>query len=221
MLERLPKSWGRVLGDEFGKDYFLELRRFLENEYGQKKIFPVKENIFKAFEVTPFEEVKVVILGQDPYHGEGQAEGLSFSVPAGVKLPPSLKNIYKEIISEFGGEMPESGNLEKWAEQGVFLLNATLTVEEGRPASHNGRGWEEFTDRVIGALAREREVLVFMLWGKFAQSKASLIDGRKHLILQAAHPSPFSAYRGFFACDHFKKANEYLCQRGKSPINWI
>jgi uracil-DNA glycosylase len=176
--------------------------------------------VFNAFAQCPFDTVKVVILGQDPYHGKGQAHGLAFSVPDHVPIPPSLQNIYKEIKNDIGTDVPQTGNLERWAKQGVLLLNATLTVEQGNPGSHQGRGWEVFTDAVIQKISKEKEHVVFLLWGKFAQSKSSLIDENKHLILKAAHPSPFSAHNGFFGCHHFSKTNSYLQSHGKGPIVW-
>lgn len=216
----IEASWKAVLWDEFQKPYFRELRQFLADERAAgKRIFPPGSLIFNAFNKTPFEAVKVVILGQDPYHGEGQAHGLSFSVPDGIKPPPSLVNIFKEIHDDLGYAIPHSGNLEKWAEQGVLLLNAILTVEAHNAASHQKKGWEEFTNAVISTISREREGVVFLLWGRFAQEKASLIDHRKHYILMSAHPSPFSATR-FFGCRHFSKTNELLEKQGLTPIDW-
>jgi uracil-DNA glycosylase len=216
----IEESWKTVLWEEFQKPYFRELRAFLAAEKQQgKTIYPPGPLIFNAFNNTPFSKVKVVILGQDPYHGPGQAHGLSFSVPAGIKPPPSLVNIFKEIHADLGHPIPSHGNLEKWAQQGVLLINTMLTVEANQPASHQKKGWEEFTHAVITALSREREGIVFILWGRFAQEKASLIDERKHHILQSAHPSPFSATK-FFGCRHFSTTNELLEQQGSTPIDW-
>ena len=209
------------MADEFDKPYFKELRHFLATEkQSGKTIYPPGSLIFNAFNSTPFDKVKVVILGQDPYHGDGQAHGLCFSVQYGVKPPPSLVNIYKELKSDVGFEIPAHGNLQKWTEQGVFLLNAMLTVEANQPASHQKKGWEEFTNAVIQKLSKERSGLIFMLWGNFAQQKAVLIDETKHTILKAAHPSPFSAYNGFFGCKHFSKTNEILKAKGEEEIDW-
>lgn len=217
----IEKSWSERLRGEFSKDYFVKLVDFVEKEYSNKVIFPEQNNIFRAFDETPFEKVKVVILGQDPYHGVGQAEGLCFSVPEGVRMPPSLKNIFKEIKDDIGGEMPKNGNLEHWAKQGVLLLNSTLTVEAGKAGSHQKKGWEEFTDKVIKILDIERENLVFILWGNYAKKKGSLIDRERHLVLEAVHPSPFSAYNGFFGCQHFSKTNDYLKENGLDMIKWL
>ncbi len=219
---KISESWKLRLADEFNAPYFAELKNFLlqEKKIGVK-VFPPGNKIFNAFDLTPFEEVKVVILGQDPYHGTGQAHGLCFSVPDGVKPPPSLVNIFKEIKEDTGIENSYfNGNLESWARQGVFLLNAILTVRENTPASHQNHGWEQFTDAVIRSLSDQREGIVFLLWGKFAQSKATLIDAKKHFILQAAHPSPFSAYAGFFGCKHFSTVNKILREQGKKEIDW-
>lgn len=216
----IEETWKNALWNEFQKPYFRELKSFLANEKAAgKTIFPPGNLIFNAFNSTPFQEVKVVILGQDPYHGPGQAHGLSFSVPTGVKPPPSLVNIFKELHADLGLPIPSHGNLEKWAQQGVLLINAMLTVEANQPASHQKKGWEEFTHAVISTLSREREGLVFILWGRFAQEKASLIDDRKHFILTSAHPSPFSATK-FYGCKHFSKTNEILIKQGKTPIDW-
>lgn len=217
---QVETSWKNLLHEEFDKPYFKELIRSVEKSFQAKSIFPAEENIFHAFELCPFDKVKVVILGQDPYHSHGQAHGLSFSVPDGVKIPPSLKNIYKEIKSDLGINVPETGNLEHWAKQGVLLLNATLTVEAGQPGSHQGLGWEIFTDAVIKKISDEKEHVVFLLWGKYAQAKVYLINETKHLILQAPHPSPFSAYTGFFDCKHFSQTNKYLRQHSKAEIKW-
>lgn len=218
---KIEESWKSALSEEFKADYFANLKIFLENEQktGQQ-IFPKGSNIFAAFETTPFYEVKVVILGQDPYHGTGQAHGLSFSVPERVAIPRSLQNIFKEIRDDLGFEIPKTGNLEKWAKQGVLLLNSTLTVRANQPGSHQKRGWENFTDSVIKNLSAQRSGIVFLLWGKFAQAKEPLIDSTKHFILTAAHPSPFSADRGFFGCKHFSRTNEILRREGQAPIDW-
>lgn len=218
---QIESSWLQVLKDEFDKPYMHSLRAFLQAEkQAGKIIYPPGKNIFNAFNSTPFDAVKVVILGQDPYHGPGQAHGLCFSVLPGVPFPPSLLNIFKEIQQDQGIPVPPHGCLQSWAEQGVLLLNATLTVEQGRAGSHQGKGWETFTDQAITALNREREGLVFLLWGSYAQQKGALIDGRKHLVLKSPHPSPLSAHRGFFGNRHFSKANEWLVQRGHKPIDW-
>jgi uracil-DNA glycosylase len=218
---QIDDSWKIALADEFDKPYFKELRHFLATEkQSGKTIYPPGSLIFNAFNSTPFDKVKVVILGQDPYHGDGQAHGLCFSAQYGVKPPPSLVNIYKELKSDVGFEIPAHGNLQKWTEQGVFLLNAMLTVEANQPASHQKKGWEEFTNAVIQKLSKERSGLIFMLWGNFAQQKAVLIDETKHTILKAAHPSPFSAYNGFFGCKHFSKTNEILKAKGEEEIDW-
>lgn len=215
-----PAGWLSQLSKTTSEQYFEDLTRALTLAYQKRTVYPPAENIFKAFSLTPLSEVKVVILGQDPYHGEGQAHGLSFSVPKGVKIPPSLRNIYKEIATDIGADIPENGNLERWATQGVFLLNSTLTVEAGAAGFHQGWGWETFTDEVIRVISREQSHVVFLLWGKFAQDKASLIDETKHLILKTTHPSPLSAYRGFLGCKHFSQANEYLQQHNQVPIKW-
>lgn len=217
---RIEDSWKAHLDKEFGKPYFEELTRFVRSEYGSCVCYPPGPLIFNAFDTTPFDKVRVVILGQDPYHGEGQAHGLCFSVPEGVQFPPSLRNIFQEVKDETGAEIPQSGNLTRWARQGVFLLNTCLTVRAHQAFSHSGRGWETFTDAVIKTLSEERDGLVFMLWGAPAGKKASLIDGRKHLILQSAHPSPLSAYRGFFGNHHFELCNRYLTEHGKEAIRW-
>lgn len=215
-----PASWRRPLKAEQTKLYFTDLQSKVRDAYQTNTIYPPQTDIFNALSLCPFEQVKVVILGQDPYHGDKQAHGLSFSVPAGVKVPPSLRNIYKEIESDLGIKMPESGNLERWATQGVLLLNATLTVEAGQAGSHQKLGWEQLTDAIIQAISAEREHVVFLLWGKYAQTKAAAIDQTKHLVLQAPHPSPFSAYTGFFGCKHFSKTNTYLTQHHLPPIVW-
>ena len=222
MTEEMESSWKGILGDEFHKEYMIRLLEFLENEQQNDRIiYPPIQFIFNAFNHTPFDKVKIVILGQDPYHGSQQAHGLSFSVQKGVPIPPSLQNLYKELdsdIPEF--RTPPHGDLTGWADQGVLLLNTTLTVEGSKPASHQKRGWEIFTDKVITELSERRSGLIFMLWGKFAQTKTALIDGSKHYILTAAHPSPLSAYNGFFGCRHFSKANAYLASQGLTEINW-
>jgi uracil-DNA glycosylase len=219
---QIEESWKSVLQDEFSKAYFQSIKHFLKAEIGKgKHIFPPGKEIFNAYNLTPFHAVKAVILGQDPYHGTGQAHGLCFSVAHGIKPPPSLVNIFKELktdIHEF--EIPQHGNLERWAKQGVFLLNAMLTVEKDKPASHKEIGWQHFTDATIQALSAHREHVVFLLWGSFAQQKAHFINGKKHLILTAPHPSPFSADRGFFGCKHFSKTNTYLRSHNLEPIDW-
>ena len=218
---KIDESWKAVLQDYFDSDEFATLSQFVKDEYKTKTIYPKAPNIFKAFDLTPFDKVKVVILGQDPYHGPNQAHGLSFSVENGINPPPSLKNIYKEIEAEFGIKKDfNSGNLESWANQGVFMLNAVLTVVASSPASHQGKGWEQFTDFVISKLSQNRENLIFMLWGAFAKSKKNLIDTEKHLVLESPHPSPFSAHSGFFGNGHFKMCNEYLKAKGLSEIEW-
>jgi len=217
---KIEKSWKKLLREEFNKPYFEELANFVKKEYQTKKIFPPPKDIFKAFDLCPFDKVKVVILGQDPYHEPGQAHGLCFSVNKNVPMPPSLENIYKEIQSDIGKPMPAHGNLEHWAKQGVFLLNATLTVIAHMAGSHQEKGWETFTDEVIRLISEKKKHVVFMLWGAYAQNKAWLIDKTKHLILKAPHPSPLSANRGFFGCRHFSKANEYLKAHGLEPIDW-
>ncbi|RDH45085.1 uracil-DNA glycosylase [Zooshikella ganghwensis] len=218
---KLEPSWKKVIGGEFNKAYMQQLKAFLvaEKQAG-KTIYPKGCEYFQAFSLTPFEEVKVVILGQDPYHGPGQAHGLCFSVRPKVKIPPSLINIYKELQADLGITPPQHGCLEGWAKQGVLLLNSVLTVEQGRAAAHQGRGWEQFTDHAISALNQSREGVVFMLWGAYAQKKGSYIDTSKHLVLKSVHPSPLSAHRGFLGCKHFSQANHYLQQQGKTPIDW-
>ncbi len=211
---QIEESWKEVLASEFGNSYFMELKEFLTEEKAKYTIYPQGSKIFNAFQLTPFEQVKVVILGQDPYHGPGQAHGLCFSVPRGIAPPPSLVNIFKEIEKDLGIPVPAEGNLEKWARQGVLLLNATLTVRANQPGSHQRRGWENFTHAVISRLSEKRVGVIFLLWGKFAQEKESLIDTNRHYILKAAHPSPFSAYNGFFGCRHFSKTNEILRKHG-------
>ncbi|MBP5422879.1 MAG: uracil-DNA glycosylase [Paludibacteraceae bacterium] len=220
MEVRIEPSWHEVLKDEFEKPYFSLLTSFVRKEYQTQTIYPPAKLIFNAFNICPFDKVKVVIIGQDPYHGYGQAHGLCFSVNDGVQFPPSLINIFKEIERDLGIPFPASGNLERWAKQGVFLLNATLTVRAGMAGSHQNKGWEEFTDSVIKELSDKREHLVFMLWGSYAQKKGSVIDTKKHLVLKAVHPSPLSAYRGFIGCGHFRQANDYLRQKGIEEIKW-
>jgi uracil-DNA glycosylase len=218
---RLSESWKTQLEEEFRSPYFIRLKEFLLREKSAGKvIYPPGRSIFRAFENTPFEEVKVVILGQDPYHGQGQANGLCFSVSEGIPLPPSLKNIFKELQSDLGIPFPKNGNLDKWASQGVLLLNATLTVRAGEAGSHQNQGWEQFTDTIIRLLSEKKEGLVFLLWGRFAQAKEGLIDSNKHYLLKAAHPSPFSAHSGFLGCRHFSKANQLLISSGKEPVDW-
>ncbi len=217
----IEKSWGDKLKTEFEADYFSKLTKTVKSAYlSVTPTYPPPKQIFSAFALCPFDKVKVVILGQDPYHGHGKAHGLSFSVPDGVTVPPSLKNIYKEIQADLGISVPTSGNLERWAKQGVLLLNATLTVTAGMPGSHQGLGWETFTDNVIKKISAEKHNVVFLLWGKYAQAKANLIDDKKHLILKAPHPSPFSAYTGFLGCRHFSKTNEYLKDTKQLLIDW-
>lgn len=216
----IEESWKRVLGSEFEKEYFNALRDFIHSEYRNKTIYPPAKQIFNAFYSCPFESVKVVILGQDPYHEPSQAHGLSFSVLPPCPPPPSLVNIYKEIRSDVGDLVSANGDLTDWSRQGVLLLNATLTVEAHKAGSHQNKGWETFTDSAIKALAENREHLVFMLWGSYAQRKGAFIDRSRHLVLQAPHPSPLSAYRGFFGCKHFSAANAYLISQGLSPIVW-
>lgn len=217
----LEESWLKLLAGEMEKPYFKALKAFLLEEKRKHIVYPPGNKIFNAFNCTPFNSVKVVILGQDPYHGAGQAHGLCFSVQEGIKPPPSLINIYKEIQADTGLTMPvHKGNLEPWAKQGVLLLNATLTVRANEAGSHQGKGWETFTDHIIQLLSAQQKELVFILWGRFAQNKEVLINTQNHLVLKAAHPSPFSAYNGFFGCKHFSKTNDYLQQKGKEPINW-
>ncbi len=222
MNVQIHPSWKAILKDCFNKQYFNQIITFLKTEKKLgKAIYPQGSLIFNAFNTTPFDKVSVVILGQDPYHGPNQAHGLSFSVQTGIKLPPSLKNIFKEIEADIGIKMPkDNGNLTKWAEQGVLLLNASLTVRAGEPMSHSKFGWADFTDAVIEKISDEKENVVFILWGKFAQEKITLIDATKHFILKAAHPSPFSADKGFFDCKHFSRTNELLMKCGKNPIDW-
>ncbi|HNE50182.1 MAG TPA: uracil-DNA glycosylase [Chitinophagales bacterium] len=219
---QMESSWKQVLAEQFEQPYFGELRQFLQQEKAQRKtIYPPSSLIFNAFNSTPFDKVRVVILGQDPYHGDGQAHGLCFSVPNEIKkLPPSLKNIYKELQNDVGFKIPSHGNLQKWTTQGVLLLNAILTVEANQPASHQKRGWEELTNAVIKKLSEQREGLIFVLWGNFAQQKATLIETPKHIILKAPHPSPFSAHSGFLGCKHFSQINDILRSKGETQIDW-
>ncbi|MCA9364088.1 uracil-DNA glycosylase [Candidatus Kaiserbacteria bacterium] len=222
MNVRIEASWKAVLQNEFVAPYFADLSAFVHTEYSTHTVYPSPKDIFRAFDLCPFEDVRVVILGQDPYHGRGQANGLSFAVPEGVSNPPSLQNIFKEIQSDLGISLVHTdGDLRRWAEQGVLLLNATLTVRANTPGSHQHKGWEEFTDAAVRHLSEQREPLVFMLWGNYAKQKGACIDRQKHCVLEAAHPSPFSAHHGFFGCRHFSKANEYLVAHGKTPIGWL
>ena len=209
-----------IIEDESKKDYYIKLHDFVEKEYQTGTVYPQKEDIYAAFRYTPYDSVKVVILGQDPYHGEMEAHGLSFSVCPGIKIPPSLKNIYKELNTELGCYIPNNGYLVKWAEQGVLLLNSVLTVQKDMPASHRGKGWETFTDKIIEEIDKKDEPVVFMLWGNFAKSKKELLKNPKHLVLESAHPSPFSARNGFFGNNHFIKANDYLQANGVKAIDW-
>lgn len=217
---RIHESWKEHLIAEFRQPYFSDLKSFLIEEMNSYVVYPPGKKIFAAFDRTPYKHVKVVILGQDPYHGKGQAHGLCFSVPHGITPPPSLVNIFKELHNDLGIPIPSHGNLEKWSDQGVLLINATLTVRANQAGSHQHKGWENFTDAVIRKLSEDREELVFILWGRYAQAKEGLIDPGKHHILKAAHPSPFSAYSGFFGCRHFSKTNEILENRGAEPVNW-
>ncbi len=221
MIPTLPPSWDDVLGEEIKKPYFIDLMQRIDSEYASHDVFPPRELIFQAFELTPLSDVKVVILGQDPYHDVGQAHGLCFSVPYGVKPPRSLCNIYKELAAEnIGFEIPSHGCLESWAKQGVLLLNTVLTVRAHEPASHQGMGWEIFTDAVIDLLNEQEQPMVFMLWGGAARAKCKRLNNPKHLVLEAAHPSPLSANRGFFGCQHFSKANDFLASKGVLQIDW-
>ena len=220
MNVKIEDSWKKVLGKEFEKPYFAQLTEFVRNEYSTGTIYPPAKLIFNAFDHCPFDKVKVVIIGQDPYHGAGQANGLCFSVNKGIAMPPSLVNIFKEIAADTGKPMPTDGDLTRWSDQGVLLLNATLTVRAGNAGSHQRRGWEEFTDAAIRTLAEKRDNIVFILWGSYAQRKGAVIDSSKHLVLKSVHPSPLSAYRGFFGNHHFSQANAYLAQHGLSPIDW-
>ena len=220
MNVKIAEDWKEILAPEFDKPYFEQLTNFVRDEYASRRIYPRGSNIFRAFDKCPFERLKVVIIGQDPYHGPGQANGLCFSVVAGSFITPSLQNIVKEVHDDTGAPIPVSGNLDRWAEQGVLLLNAVLTVREHEAASHAGRGWETFTDAVVKAIAERKEGIVYMLWGSYAQRKGAIANPSRNLILKAVHPSPLSVYRGFFGCRHFSKANEYLQSIGKTPIEW-
>lgn len=220
MNVQIEESWRAYLQPEFEKDYFRNLTEFVRNEYIQQPIYPPGKLIFNAFNLCPFDKTKVVIIGQDPYHGPGQAHGLCFSVNDGVRFPPSLLNIFKEIKNDIGTDAPSTGNLTRWAEQGVLLLNATLTVRAHQAGSHQNKGWETFTDAAIRELANNRENLVFILWGAYAQKKGAFIDRNKHLVLSSAHPSPLSAHNGFFGNKHFSRTNEYLEAHGKAPVLW-
>ena len=217
---RIAQDWKEVLNEEFSKPYFEELVDFVKGEYATGTVYPAGSNIFRAFDKCPFDKIKVVIIGQDPYHGPGQANGLCFSVGRGVQFPPSLQNIFKEVQSDIGTPIPESGELDRWAEQGVLLLNAVLTVRAHQAASHAGHGWERFTDAGVRAIAERKEHVVYMLWGSYAQKKGAIANPNNNLILKAVHPSPLSAYRGFFGCKHFSEANRYLESVGKTPIEW-
>lgn len=219
-MSKIGNEWDEVLKDEFQKEYFKKIKAFLVEEYKNRKVFPPKKEILSAFQLTPLNEVKVVILGQDPYHGEGQAHGLAFSVKKGVKVPPSLRNMYKEIYDEGEGTTFNHGFLESWAKQGVFLLNASLTVREGEANSHSKIGWETFTDEVIKIINEKREGVIFLLWGNNARSKKKYIDEKKHIVLETVHPSPLSANRGFLGCGHFKKVNDILKSKGEKCIDW-
>lgn len=217
---KIESSWKEELQEEFNKPYFHDLVSFVKKEYASQTIYPPGSLIFNAFNLCPFNDTNVVILGQDPYHGPNQAHGLCFSVNDGIPFPPSLNNIFKEIQNDLGLPVPSTGNLTRWAKQGILLLNATLTVRAGQAGSHQNQGWEQFTDAVIRLLAEKKEHLVFMLWGAYAQKKGAFIDRNKHLVLESAHPSPLAAHRGFWNNHHFSKTNQYLEQQGKSPINW-
>lgn len=220
MNVKIAADWKQILQPEFDKPYFEELTRFVKAEYSSGEVFPAGKNIFRAFDKCPVEQLKVVIIGQDPYHGVGQANGLCFSVGEGVPYPPSLQNIFKEINDDLGIPIPSNGNLDRWAEQGVLLLNSVLTVRAHQAASHAGRGWEQFTDAVVRSISQHKQGLVYMLWGSYAQRKGQVVDDRQNLILKSVHPSPLSAYRGFFGCKHFSQANAYLRSIGKEEIVW-
>ncbi len=217
---KIAPDWKTLLEEEFSKPYFEELTRFVKEEYATRRIYPRGSNIFRAFDKCPLDKLKVVIIGQDPYHGPGQAHGLCFSVDEGVPHPPSLQNIFKEVASDIGTPIPSSGNLDRWAEQGVLLLNSVLTVREHEAASHAGKGWEQFTDAVVRKIAQEKQGVVYLLWGSYAQRKGAMVDPQRNCILKAVHPSPLSAYRGFLGCKHFSQANDYLLSTGQTPINW-
>lgn len=220
MNVRIEDSWKQILASEFEKEYFKKLTEWVRLQYQTKRVFPPGKEIFAAFDASPFDKTKVVIIGQDPYHGESQANGLCFSVRPGIDMPPSLINIFKEVNADTGAAIPDNGDLTRWAKQGVLLLNTTLTVEAHSPKSHSGKGWEQFTDRVVRELAEQRENLVFILWGSDAKRKCDFINRDKHLVLTSAHPSPLSAYRGFFGNHHFSLTNDYLIKHGKTPIIW-
>lgn len=220
MNVRIADEWKALVGAEFDKEYFIRLTDFVRAEYTHHTIYPKGKNIFRAFDKCRPDDIKVVIIGQDPYHGPGQANGLCFSVGDGVPFPPSLQNIFKEVRDDIGVPMPASGDLDRWADQGVLLLNSVLTVRAGNAASHAGRGWEEFTDAVVGALARKYDHIVYMLWGAYAQRKGAIVDPSRNCVLRTVHPSPLSAHRGFFGCRHFSQANSYLQSVGKQPIAW-
>ena len=217
---KIAESWKNLLADEFEKPYFAQLVSFVHSEYATHRIFPRGSNIFRAFDKCPFDKLKVVIIGQDPYHGEGQANGLCFSVNPGVPFPPSLQNIFKEVSNDTGAPIPADGDLDRWAEQGVLLLNSVLTVRAHQAASHAGHGWEQFTDAVVQAIDRNKQNIVYMLWGSYAQRKGAIADPEHNCILKAVHPSPLSAYRGFIGCRHFSLANQYLVAHGIEPIVW-
>ena len=217
---KIAQDWKEILQPEFDKPYFRELTDFIRQEYASRRIFPRAGNIFRAFDKCPFDKLKVVIIGQDPYHGEGQANGLCFSVADGIPFPPSLQNIFQEVSSDLNRPVPASGNLDRWAEQGVLLLSAVLTVRAHEAASHAGRGWETFTDAVVRAIAERKQGIVYLLWGSYAQRKGAIADPARNCILKAVHPSPLSAYRGFIGCRHFSQANAYLRSQGKAEIEW-
>lgn len=219
-MVNLGNDWDNILADEFGKEYYLKIRQFLKEEYSTRRIYPHMNDIFNALKYTSFKDTKVVIIGQDPYHGPSQAHGLCFSVKEGVQFPPSLRNIFKELASDIGKEIPKSGELTHWAKQGVLLLNAVLTVREGEPTSHSKIGWETFTDRVISELNKKETPVIFLLWGAYAQKKAEIITNPIHKKLMSVHPSPLSASRGFFGCKHFSKTNDLLIKSGLEPIKW-
>lgn len=220
MAVKIEESWGRVLQNEFEKPYFKQLTEFVKSEYANQTVYPKGKDIFRAFDECPFDKVKVIILGQDPYHGPGQANGLCFSVHKGITFPPSLVNIFKEIKNDLGKDIPPHGSLVRWSKQGVLLLNATLTVRAHQAGSHQNRGWETFTDAVVQALASRKKNLVYMLWGSYAQKKAAIVNPNENLILKSPHPSPLSAHRGFFGNGHFSKANQYLAEKGLMEIIW-
>ena len=217
---KIAADWREKLEEEFSKPYFTDLITFVRAAYAEATVFPPGKEIFRAFDTCGFDQTRVVIVGQDPYHGAGQANGLCFSVRNGLRLPPSLVNIFKEVSADLNVPVPDNGDLERWAVQGVLLLNATLTVQSGSPGSHQNKGWEIFTDAVIEGLSREKTGLVFLLWGSYAQNKGAVIDRKKHFVLEAPHPSPFSVHRGFFGCKHFSKTNAYLISKGQKPISW-